>query len=93
MGIFVRFPGEAGRAAFDAMMAQQAALEAEIGAPLRGEWQPLRSAWDISLDAPPQAAASEKSALSWLLINADKLVSAFRPHLALLDAGAGGEAD
>jgi hypothetical protein len=84
LGFFLRFSGEGGQTAFQAIEAELPAISQDTGFLFRIDADENRGVWDISLDAPEGVLTDEGTQLGWLLDQADRLVAAFRPRLAQL---------
>jgi hypothetical protein len=86
-GFFVKFEGSEGREALQALIEDQAALEQEVGQPLRfrvgvGD-ETDRVAGELSLDfQAPEGGNRDESQMSWLLSTSNALVNALRLRLA-----------
>jgi len=84
-GLFVKFEGSEGREALQALIEDQAALEQEVGQPLRFlvGVEADRVAGELSLDfKAPEGGHRDESQMSWLLSTSNALVNALRPRLA-----------
>lgn len=84
-GVFVRLAGEGAAEAYDNLLAERAALEAEIGQALRfGPTVGKPGVFEVEAThvVNPAEGAVEDAQRAWLLDTANRFVTALRPRLA-----------